>query len=135
MVLDKKLKEELLQSDVTPAQIKLINELYSETDCKQQYGQEELARLDKDTASLHIQYLKDLKSRQYQERKNHDHVADFDKIGFGMVYKLVWKYFVDVKKTPAMDMRTFHDTVISEYKVFKQAQEACRQFVKDGGLQ
>ena len=119
---------------ITIAQIKLIAELYEETNYSRQYCAEELPQIDRCVANKHIQMLKDLKSREYQERKNHESGPVFDKIGFGMVYKLVHKAVQERKSTLRPTLDEFSDTLNEEYAIFKHCQENCRQFVKDGGL-
>ena len=134
MVKSEKEKAEVSQSDITPAQMKLIAELYLETGYKRQYCQEELAQLDKETASAHIHLLKEYKIRDQALRALNDRVPDFDKIGFGMVFKIVSKraYEKPMALKPTLD--EFSDQLNEEYKIFKYCQDACRQFVKDGGL-
>lgn len=119
---------------ITVAQIKLIAELYEETNYSRNYCPEELQTISRDVANKHIQMLKDLKSRQYQERKNHETGVVFDKIGFGMVYKLIWKAMSVSNGAVKPSKTDFIDSVCGEYKLFKDSQEACKQFVKDGGL-
>ena len=127
-------KKEVPEKEITPAQMKLIGELYEETSYTRQYCAEGLAQISRDVANKHIQMLKDLKSRQYQERKHHETGVQFDKIGFGMVYKLVWRVSSEDKLATKPCKSVFFDRVIGEYKLFKEAQEQCRQFVASGGL-
>jgi len=129
--LDKKGFDKAL---ATQAQIKLITELYEETNYSRRYCIEELQDISRELANKHIQMLKDLKSRQYQERKNHESGPVFDKIGFGMVYKLIWRASSEQSLATKPSKVEFIDAVIAEYVLFKDAQDGCRQFVKDGGL-
>ena len=118
----------------TDAQFKLIRELMAETNSAILPEKYEGKILNSDSASECIQYLKDLKSRQYQERKNHETGVVFDKIGFGMVYKLVWRAWNDGTMHDRMKKYNFEEVCDYEYFVFKQCQEHTRQAVKDGGL-
>ena len=127
-------KKEVPEKAVTQAQINLIKELYVETNYSRTCGIEELQDLSRSWANKHIQMLKDLKSRQYQERMNHEGGPVFDKIGFGMVFKLLWRACCEMPTASKPSKTTFEDMLCREYKVFKDAQEACRQFVADGGL-
>ena len=126
--------KEVAEKGVTQAQINLIKELYEETNYSRTYCIEELQDISRAVANVHIQMLKDLKSRQYQERKNHETGVVFDKIGFGMVYKLVWRACSNETLATKPNKGVFIDKVIGEYKLFKDAQEEARQFVKDGGV-
>ena len=134
MVKSETEKKEEPVKGITQAQINLIKELYEETNYARSYCPENLAQISREVANKHIQTLKDLKSRQYQERKNHETGVVFDKIGFGMVYKLVWRASSEDKLATKPSRAVFFDRVIGEYKLFKEAQDECRQFVKDGGL-
>ncbi len=123
------------EKSATNAQFKLIRELMAETNSAILPEKYEGKILNSDKASECIQYLKDLKSRQYQERKNHETGVVFDKIGFGMVFKLLWRACCEMPTASKPSKTTFEDMLCREYKVFKDAQEACRQFVADGGLE
>ena len=135
MVESESKSEKVPEKGITQAQINLISELYEETNYTRRYCIEELQDISRDVANKHIQMLKDLKSRQYQERKNHESGVVFDKIGFGMVYKLVWKACSNGTLATKPGKVEFCDRMCGEYKLFKDAQEMCREFVKDGGLQ
>ena len=126
--------KEVPEKGITQAQMSLIGELYEETGFKQQYCAEELAQISRDTANKHIQLLLETKSRDYQLRKHNETGVVFDKIGFGMVYKLCWRTVHDEKAQVPLQHYNFERWVIDEYKMFKEVQEDCRQFVKDGGL-
>ncbi len=134
MVKSETEKKEVPEKTVTQAQINLIVELYEETNYSTRCCIEEMQDFNRDWANKHIQMLKDLKSRQYQERKNHESGPVFDKIGFGMVYKLVHRMCNEMPAAFKPDRNDFIDRMIGEYVLYKKAQEACRQFVKDGGL-
>ena len=134
MVKSETEKKEVPEKVVTQAQINLIVELYDETNYSRRYCIEEMQDISREYANKHIQFLKDLKSRQYQERKNHETGDVFDKIGFGMVFKLVWKACEELSTPYKPDLDAFSDRLNAEYAVFKRCQEKCRQFVKDGGL-
>ena len=128
-------KKEVPEKELSQAQMTLIGELYEETNYTRRYCVEELASISRSAANKHIQMLKDLKSRQYQERKNHESGPVFDKIGFGMVYKLCWKACAEQGLATKPSKCDFIDHVIGEYKLFKETQEQARQFVADGGLE
>ena len=134
MVKSDKEIESVPYKQLSQAQMKLIGELYEETNYSKQYCVEELGRLDRDVANKHIQFLKDLKSREYQDRKNHESGPVFDKIGFGMCFKIACKNSLNKRAVIKPSMDQFADECIDLYKIFKHAQERCREFVKDGGL-
>jgi len=134
MAEQKKEEVKIDMRQATEAQMKLISELLEETQCKEIPPEYTNGKMVRTSANAYINYLMEYKTRDKALRSANKQPASFDKIGFGMVYKLVWRYYVDVKKTPAMDMRTFQDTVIAEYTVFKQAQKACREHVEEGGF-
>ncbi len=134
MVKSESESKEVTEKTVTQAQINLIKELYEETNYSRPYCIEEMQDISRVQANKHIQFLKDLKSRQYQERKNHETGVQFDKIGFGMVYKLVWRACSETKLATKPSQAEFNDRVLGEYKLFKEIQTACRDWVKEGGL-
>ena len=127
-------KEEVPEKLATERQRALILELYEEIDYKRQFDAITLSVLNRDEASKHIHLLKEVKSRDYQLRKHNEKGVDFDKIGFGMVYKLIWRAMSVSNVAVKPSKIDFIDSVCGEYKLFKDAQEACRQFVQDGGL-
>ncbi|KKL99945.1 hypothetical protein LCGC14_1809390 [marine sediment metagenome] len=122
------------EKGATNAQFKLIRELMAETNSAILPEKYEGKILNSDKASECIQYLKDLKSRQYQERKNHETGVVFDKIGFGMVFKIVSRRAYEEPRSLKPTLDEFSDELNANYKIFKHCQEACRQFVADGGL-
>ena len=134
MVESESKSEKVPEKGITQAQINLISELYEETNYTRRYCIEELQDISRDVANKHIQMLKDLKSRQYQERKNHESGVVFDKIGFGMNYKLFAPSVrMDIFKRNVVEFG-FNTAIAIEYDCYKKAQEACRQSVKDSGL-
>ena len=134
MVKDESKESKQEEKPATESQIKLIKELYDETNYSRQYPPEALELLGRDEASKHIHLLKETKVRDQALRSVNEPVPQFDKIGFGMVYKLVWRQYAEKGSPLPGRHETFEEMVCGEYKLFKHAQEACRQFVADGGL-
>jgi len=134
MVKSESSKVEETGQPATSSQINLILQLYQETNYTRQYTEAELLNLDREEASRHIHVLKETKVQSQALRALNDRVPDFDKIGFGMVFKIVSKraYEKPMALKPTLD--EFSDQLNEEYKIFKYCQDACRQFVKDGGL-
>ena len=118
----------------TSSQINLILQLYQETNYSRQYTEAELLNLDREEASRHIHVLKETKVQSQALRALNERVPEFDKPGFGMVYKLIWRACAEMPLAVKPCKSDFTDRVIGEYKLFKDAQEACRKFVQDGGL-
>ena len=127
-------KEESLPL-ATKAQVKLALELYEETGYKRQYNEAELNCLSREGASKHIAMLKEYKVRDQALRAVNDRVPDFDKPGFGMVYKLVWNACASMNLATKPSQDDFIDRVLGEYTLFKRTQAECRKHLQDGGLQ
>ena len=119
----------------TPAQVKLAKQLYEETNYSRQYNEAELALLTREAISKHIHVLKESKVRDQALRAVNDRVPQFDKIGFGMVYKKVWTACAEMPLATKPSQADFEDRVIGEYTLFKRVQNACRKHVQEGGLQ
>ena len=117
----------------TDAQIKLIKALYEETSCKRCYDDEDLAILSREGANKHINFLKETKVRDAQLRSHYPQNNGFDKIAFGLTYKLVWRASQEQKMAVQPTAQHFIDVVIEEYKLFKDAQKQCRAEVEEGG--
>jgi len=134
MVNSESKSKEVPDKWITQAQINLIVELYEETNYSRRYCIEELQDISRELANKHIQMLKDLKSRQYQDRKNHESGVVFDKIGYGMNYKLFAPSVrMDIFKRNVVEFG-FNAAIDMEYACYKKAQEHSRQAVKDSGL-
>ena len=135
MVKSESSKVEETGQPATSSQINLILQLYQETNYTRQYTEAELLNLDREQASRHIHVLKETKVQSQALRSLNDRVPDFDKIGFGMVYKIVWRACSEMNLAVKPSQADFIDRVCGEYKLFKQAQNECRKFVQEGGLQ
>ena len=127
-------KKEQAERLATEAQWKLCQQLYDETNYFRQYDYASFMELAREDASKHIAKVKEEKVCDSALRAANQQVPQFDKIGFGMVYKLVWKACSETPMAMKPGQEGFTDMVIGEYKVFKAAQAQCSEFVKDGGL-
>ena len=134
MVKDESKESKQEEKPATESQIKLIKELYDETNYSRQYPPEALELLGRDEASKHIHLLKETKVRDQALRSANEPVPQFDKIGFGMNYKLFAPSVrMDIFKRNVVEFG-FNSAMAIEYDCYKKAQEACRQSVKDSGL-
>ena len=128
---EKKVQEE---KPATEAQFKLIRDLMSELGHAILPEKWEGKVLNRVQASEVVHYLKEQKVRDQALRAANAKASQFDKIGFGMVYKLVWRAALEAPHATKLGQHGFIEMVIGEYEVFKDAQKACRQHVEDGGL-
>ena len=119
----------------TDAQLKLIRDLMAELSYAILPEKWEGKALNRTQASEVVHYLKESKVRDQALRSQNAAVPQFDKIGFGMVYKLVWRACSETPLATKPSKQQFTDMVIGEYEVFKDAQAACKEYVKDGGLE
>ena len=134
MVKSESSKVEETGQPATSSQINLILQLYQETNYSRQYTEAELLNLDREQASRHIHVLKETKVQSQALRALNDRVPDFDKPGFGMVYKLVWNACATMTLATKPSQEDFIDRVLGEYKLFKRTQAECRKLLKNGGL-
>ena len=118
----------------TAAQWKLCEQLYEETRWTRQYGKDAFMALPREDASRHIATVKERKVADQGMAAANDTKPQFDKIGFGMVYKLIWKASSEANLATKLSKEQFEDAVIGEYALFKGCQKSCRQWVEDGGL-
>ena len=135
MVKSESSKVEETGQPATSSQINLILQLYQETNYTRQYTEAELLNLDREQASRHIHVLKETKVQSQALRSLNDRVPDFDKPGFGMVYKLVWNACATMTLATKPSQEDFIDRVLGEYNLFKRTQAECRKHLQDGGLQ
>lgn len=127
-------KKEQEEKPATDAQMRLITELQMEVNMPVLPEEYQNRTLNRQEASACVHLLKEMKVRDQALRAANEPKPLFDKIGFGMVYKLVWKACEALPTAHKPDLGTFIDRTNAEYAVFKKCQEACRQFVQDGGL-
>ncbi len=127
---EKKVQEE---KPATEAQFKLIRDLMSELGHAILPEKWEGKVLDRIQASAVVHYLKEQKVRDQALRAANAKATSFDKIGFGMVYKLVWRACSDTPHAMKPGKYSFIEMVIGEYEVFKAAQKACREHIEEGG--
>lgn len=118
----------------TEAQIKLANQLEEETQYPESVPNDVLRAQSRIVVSNYIHKLKEYKIRNNAIRSAGKLSKDFDKIGFGMVYKLVWRAMSETTLATKPGKQQFEDSVIAEYVVFKAAQQACREHVEGGGF-
>lgn len=132
-----KKKEETEQAVrlATEAQWKLCEQLYEETGYARKYTRDDFMQLEREQASQHIAYLKECKVRDQQLRSQNQRVPQFDKIAFGLCYKLVYNNWDAVGSYAAVNNKTFMDMVVEEYFKFKDTQQHCREQVAEGGQQ
>ena len=135
MVKSESSKVEETGQPATSSQINLILQLYQETNYTRQYTEAELLNLDREQASRHIHVLKETKVQSQALRSLNDRVPDFDKPGFGMVYKLVWHACAEMQLATKPSQDDFIDRVLGEYNLFKRTQAECRKHLQEGGLQ
>lgn len=124
-----------VEKPATDAQLGLIRELMNELNHAILPDKWEGKALNRIQASEVVHYLKEVKVRDQALRAQNVEEPRFDKIGFGLVYKLVWRACEKMPTAAKPEQSNFEDIVNAEYKSFKKCQAACRQFVQDGGLQ
>jgi len=118
----------------TAAQWKLCEQLYEETHWTRTYDKDKFMALPREDASRHIAAVKERKVSEQGMAAANETRQQFDKIGFGMIYKLFWNAASEQNMATKFSEEQFIDAVIGEYKLFKGCQKACRQYVEDGGL-
>jgi len=119
----------------TEAQVRLALQLYTETDYVRRYTEAELRKLSCVELSDHIAKVKDWKLARSQQSLEAARVSGFDKISFAMVYKLVWRDAMEKWQKELIGKETFLERCNSEYQLFKEAADYCKQKVQDGGQQ
>jgi len=119
----------------TDAQLKLIRDLMAELSYAILPDKWEGKILNRTQASEVVHYLKESKVRDQALRSQNAPVPQFDKIGFGMQYKLCWNATLAEVFKAAVIRDGFQAAMTEEYKFFKECQEACKRFVQDGGLE
>lgn len=135
--MDKEIKKSTAGQEklATEAQIKLIKELYEETHYKHQYTSDMLAYLTREEANKHINFLKETKVRDAQLRSQFPQNKGFDKIAFGLVYKLCRRSVKSNTEGLPPEYLNFKAWVNAEYKLFKECQKYSRKQVEEGGHQ
>ena len=134
MVSEESKVEKQEEKPATKSQINLILQLYQETDYKRQYTEAELLNLNSEQASRHIHVLKETKVQSQALRALNERVPDFDKPGFGMVYKLIWRACAEMQLATKPSQEDFIDRVLGEYTLFKRTQAECRKQLQDSGF-
>jgi hypothetical protein len=71
----------------------------------------------------HIDYLKFFKAGQLGSIRQDDKINGFDKISFGMVFKLCWKFRADNSLSSLISAEQFNDFVLRTYKEMKATQD------------
>ena len=114
-------------------QIKTIKELYSETDYpkSRQWNDEELLLLSKLDAGTHIEAL--IKVKRATNGNGHNNVKGFDKIGYSMIYKLVWRDWEKLSSNAFAKDISFSEAVLAEYLKYKNALEFADKAVRESG--
>jgi hypothetical protein len=117
----------------TEAQVALALQLYKECDYARKYSEAELRKLSCEDLSLHIAKVKDFKNAQSQNALEQARVNGFDKIGFGMVYKLFVseadrQYFVH-----RCVLVGINEALYEQYLAYKEAADYCKTKVAEGG--
>ena len=117
----------------TEAQIKLILQLYTETDYVRKYTEAELRKLSCEELSVHIAKVKDWKLARSQQAIETARVSGFDKISFAMLYKCMLndsdrQYFAHRCAFVGLN-----EALHEQYVQYREAADYCKQKVQEGG--
>lgn len=123
------------EAQATERQWTLCQQLYAETGYERQYTEAAFMQLTREEASKHIAFLKEYKLRAQQEALNNHKVNGFDKISFGMVYKMVWKDAIEKASKGLVFREDFLHRCYEEYILFKDAAEYTKRKVAGSGQQ
>ena len=110
----------------TEKQKELIKALYTETGYKRQYNEIELNGIYNEEAQKHIDFLLGYKRSQINGGKNTENATGFNKIEFGMIYKLVWRYYAETRTGMPASQQSLKKLLLAEYEFYMEA----RAFVK-----
>jgi len=129
MVTEENAEKESSSAPITKAQEKLIDSLIEETNKEMVFDTFIEHRMSKKEAMSYIDLLKDLKNRQYQERRGGQTSPKFDKICYAMIYKLVWNSVQGKPIERPWKYDSFADWVFAEYSKFKECQQCAEKQV------
>ena len=117
----------------TDLQIKTIKELYSELDYDKHrsFDDKDFPKLSKQDAGEHLEYL--IKLKRATTRNGNGKQNGFDKIGYSMIYKLVWRNWGEISKRNSTVYKCLKDVVLEEYQMYKEALEFAEKAVKGSG--
>ena len=126
-------KKEEAEETATDSQIKTIKELYSELNYDEQrrYDDTYFPILSKVHAGEHIEALIKLKRKQANPVPQGTKV--FDKIGYSMIYKLVWRDWDKIRLVASRQSMNFEEWVAYEHHRYKQALAFAEKYGKGSG--
>lgn len=117
----------------TKSQCALIGKLLQETGSTEIPASYTNETMTVKEACDYIDYLKELKSRDYQDRMNGKRVDGFDRIAFGMIYKLCWRAISEDNPHCRPCDEDFIDKVYREYNLYLATRDYVKSKVAEGG--
>ncbi len=127
-------KESSEQIDyATSLQTNTIKELYNELTYpkSRRFDDKDLSLLSKADAGNHIEALIKLKRATNGNGKGSP--KGFDKIGYSMIYKLVWRDWDKLSSNAFFKDVSFSEAVLMEYEKYKGALEFAEKSVNGSG--
>lgn len=120
-------------SAATFEQRKLIRQLEEElaVPADKKYTVPELEELTKDNASTVIENM--LAQKRKLNPSSGNGCNGFDKISFGMVYKLVYANWENIHSYAAAKQLTFREVVAEEYARYKECHDFVKAKAQEGG--
>ena len=114
-------QKEAVELTATDSQIKTIKELYSELNYDEQrrYDDTYFPILSKEHAGEHIEAL--IKLKRKQRNASPQGVKGFDKIGYSMIYKLVWRDWSKIELMASRQSMNFEEWVAYEHQKYLSA--------------
>ena len=130
MVKEKKTEARSEGNLATEKQKELIKALYEETGYKRQYNEIELNGIYNEEAQKHIDFLLGYKRSQINGGKNTENANGFNKIEFGMIYKLLWRFNSEHPKLRPLNEESLNVQAHAEYLLYKQAMAYVKSAVE-----
>lgn len=121
MVSQEKEETRSKAASATPKQVHLIKDLYSETGYKRKYSDDDLFHMENKEAQKHIDFLIGYKRAQINGNGKEKPEEGFNKIEFGMIYKLCWRYCGEHPNPTIKQGNNFLKLVAMEYTAYKKA--------------
>ena len=135
MEKENKGQETAPEESITTKQFNLITALYEEIDYPRKYEDTDLCTLSKVGADKHIKAILGWKGALKEAGTPVQNGNGFDKIGFGMVYKLVYKRLASSGNEWTLNKRQFQELLYCEYANYKDATEYAKKKTAEKAVQ
>jgi len=130
---EKKSKSNEQVEIATNSQVLTVKQLYDELDYpkNRRYENKELKYLSKKDAGVHIEAL--IKLKRCAKGNGNVNASGFDKIGYSMIYKLVYREWNSLQTNAALKDMSFSEVVLQEFLKYKNAIAKAEEYVKGSG--